>query len=232
MLSNEIIWFAEIAIVLGSSILAFRIFGKYGLYTVVVTTTIVCNLQVVKLVELFGLTATLGNVVYGASFFATDLLSELYGKKEAQKAVWLGFTSLLLTTIWMQISLWYRASAADLADPHLKSIFTLMPRIAIGSLSAYLVSQHHDVWAYHMWKKLTKNRHLWLRNNLSTMVSQAIDTLVFCIIAFLGIYNAKTFTSIVFTTYVLKWLVAVCDTPFIYLAVRISKVKSSEQELC
>ena len=217
---NEFLWFATLLMTLIAALIFHRILGKPGLYMVAVTSTVVCNLQVVKLIEVFGMTATLGNIVYAASFFSTDVLSEIYGKEEATRAVWLGFFSLIMMTVWMQFALWFQPSQFDQAQEHLSSIFKIMPRITIGSLSAYLLSQHHDVWAFHFWKKVTKNKHLWLRNNLSTMVSQAIDTLTFCTIAFAGVYEMRVFWSIVLSTYVLKWLVALFDTPFIYIAVR------------
>jgi uncharacterized integral membrane protein (TIGR00697 family) len=87
---------------------------------------------------------------------------------------------------------------------------------------AYLVSQHHDVWAFLFWKNKTKGRFLWLRNNASTMVSQAIDSVIFCSIALWGLFDTNTWLQILVTTYFLKWLVAVIDTPFIYLAKRFS----------
>jgi hypothetical protein len=98
-------------------------------------------------------------------------------------------------------------------------IFGLMPRIAFGSLVAYVVSNLHDIWAFDYWKrKHPGNRTLWLRNNLSTIVSQLIDTLVFTFIAFWGVYPTEVLTGIVISTYLLKWVVAVLDTPFMYLA--------------
>ncbi|MCF8309137.1 MAG: queuosine precursor transporter, partial [Bacteroidales bacterium] len=88
-----------------------------------------------------------------------------------------------------------------------------------ASLSAYLVSQRHDVWAYHYWrKKFTSSKSIWIRNNLSTMVSQFLDSLVFTSIAFIGVYPPEILLEILLTTYFLKWIVAAADTPFIYLA--------------
>ncbi len=217
-MSNEALWFLFLIADLSSVIFFYRVFGRSGLYAVIVLSSIVCNIQVVKLVDVFGFVATLGNIVYASNFLATDILSEMYGKKEARKGVMLGFSSLVIATIWMQMALLFKPAPEDFADPHLKAIFNLMPRIAVASLTAYLLSQLHDVWAFHMWKEKTGERHLWLRNNASTMVSQAIDTVVFTTIAFLGVVDGRTFLSIVLTTYFLKWVVAAFDTAFIYLA--------------
>ncbi|HDG62582.1 MAG: VUT family protein [Thermotogae bacterium] len=220
-MSNEFLWMIFVVLDLTSAIIIYRFFGKAGLFGLIVMSGIVCNIQVVKLVELFGFTATLGNVLYASIFFATDILSEMYGKKEAKKGVLLGFVTLIVATLWMQIALFFKPSPHDTMDPALKKIFSIMPRITIASIIAYLLSQFHDVWAFHFWKRKTKGKFLWLRNNASTMVSQAIDTVVFTTIAFLGTVSTSTFLSIMLTTYFLKWLVALFDTPFLYLARKI-----------
>ena len=94
-----------------------------------------------------------------------------------------------------------------------------MPRVVLGSLVAYVISQHHDVWSFHFWKnRLPQTKFLWVRNNFSTLASQAIDTLIFTSIAFLGVFPTNTFWSIVITTFLLKALITLLDTPFIYLA--------------
>jgi hypothetical protein len=88
---------------------------------------------------------------------------------------------------------------------------------------AYLVSQWHDVWAFHLLKSWTKGKHLWLRNNGSTLISQALDSLVFCTIAFWGVFETSVWIQIVVSTYLMKTIMGVMDTPFIYLARRIHK---------
>ena len=222
MLFNNLLWFGFLLINLSLTVVIFRYFGKFGLYAVVVAATITCNLQVIKTVPLFGLVATLGNVLYGSIFFATDILSEVYGKKAARRGVWLGFIGMLLMTVWMQIALQFVPDISDFSQDSLSMIFGLMPRIAAGSMIAYLLSQHHDVLAFNFWRNKTKGRFLWLRNNASTMVSQAIDSTIFCAIAFWGVFDNNVWLQILATTYFLKWIVAVIDTPFIYLAKRLS----------
>jgi len=205
---------------LGLTLAVFRFFGREGLMALIAMYIILCNLQVIKITTMFGLTVTLGNALYASIFFATDLLSEVWGKKAANRGVIIGFIALVLMTVIMQVSLQY--SVID--DPwairvqdSMTTIFGFMPRIALASVSAYLLSQFHDVWAYHFLMRKTGGRHLWLRNNASTMVSQLIDTLVFCFIAFWGVVERSAFLDILMTTYVLKFIVALMDTPFIYL---------------
>ena len=98
-----------------------------------------------------------------------------------------------------------------------------MPRIAIASLIAYLVSQNHDVWFYAKLKKKDKTKRLWLRNNLSTITSQLLDNIIFTLIAFVGIFSWSTIGQIFITSLIMKVIVAGCDTPFLYLSRKIKQ---------
>jgi hypothetical protein len=225
---NELLWLAMLLANFLLIIAAYKLFGKLGLIMWIPISVIVANIQVVQTVELFGLAATLGNIVYASSFLITDILSENYGKSEARKAVWIGFFSLIAMTLLMNLALAFNPLEGDdfAASTHgsLSLIFGLMPRIAIASLAAYLVSQQHDIWAYHFWRKrFPADRQIWLRNNLSTMVSQLFDSSVFVLIAFYGVFETPVLWEIFITTYLLKWLVAAADTPFIYWAKSIFK---------
>lgn len=226
---NEILWLAMLAANFFSVILAYKFFGKQGLFIWIPIATIVANIQVIQTIELFGLAATLGNIVYASSFLVTDILNEIYGRKEANKAVWIGFFSLITMTLLMNLALLFEPLQGDdfsgISHESLSTIFSLMPRIVVASLMAYLVSQRHDVWSYQFWKKkFPGKKKIWLRNNLSTMVSQLLDSVIFTLVAFLGKYGAEILFEIFITTYVLKLLVALADTPFIYWATKL-KVK-------
>jgi len=216
---NETLWILMLIANFSLITLAYRMWGKTGLYVWVAISTIIANVQVLKTVSIFGMVATLGNIVYATSFLATDILSENHGKKEARRAVYIGFFSLICTTLIMQIALAFIPDASDYAQNNLSVIFGILPRIAVASLSAYWCSQLHDVWAYEFWRKrFPAKKHIWLRNNASTMVSQFIDTTAFTAIAFTGVFTASVWWQIFWSTYILKWIVAACDTPFVYLA--------------
>ena len=219
---NELYWVLLLLLNFGAILLSYRIFGKTGLFAWIPIAVIVANIQVLKTIELFGMVATLGNIVYATSFMATDILSENHEKKDAQKAVAIGFMSLIVMTVFMNVALLFTPHESDFAHEALAKLFTVMPRIALASLIAYLVSQMHDIKAYHFWKrKFPATRHIWLRNNASTMVSQLLDTVIFSTIAFYGLFPTGVFLEIVFTTYILKWIVAALDTPLIYLAKKL-----------
>ncbi len=218
---NEALWFMMLLLNFVGILVMYRYFGRTGLYAWIPIAVIIANIQVVKTVELFGITSSLGNIVYATSFLATDILSENYGKKDAVKAVGIGFITLASLTIFMYLAILFKPSAVDFAQESMQTLYKLLPRIAIASFVAYGVSQTHDVWAYSlMKKKQPDSRWIWLRNNVSTMISQAIDSIIFVTIAFAGILPAIEFWEIVFSTYVLKWMVAAADTPLVYLAAR------------
>lgn len=221
-MTNELLWFCFMLVDFTLALLLFHRFGKIGLYALIVLDIILCNIQVMKIVEMFGLAATLGNILYGSIFFATDILGELYGKKEAKKGVWLGFSALIIATIVMQFAIRFEPHKDDFIQDSLKEIFMFLPRITVASLAAYIVSQFHDVWAFHFWKAKTRGKHLWLRNNASTWVSQLIDTLIFSMIAFWGVFSFDVFLQICLTTYLFKVIVALIDTPFIYAARKLA----------
>lgn len=227
---NELLWILLLTVNFLGILLAYRLFGKIGLYAWIAVSLILANIQVLKTVQLFGFVTAMGNIIYSMTFFATDILSENHGKKDARKAVWIGFFVLIFTTIFMQITLKFIPDESDFINPALQDIFGFLPRIAFASLTAYLISQNHDVWAFHFWKKKTKGKHLWIRNNASTIVSQLLDNIIFTWIAFVGLFGLfgweQVFEwSIIFqifwVSYVIKLIVAVVDTPFLYWAKKL-----------
>ncbi|GAA0433579.1 MAG: queuosine precursor transporter [Bacillota bacterium] len=225
---NELIWILFALVNFSLLLLFYRLFGRTGLYVWIGMATVIANIQVLKTVDLIGLTATLGNILYGTAYLATDIINEKHGKKEAKKAVWLGFATLVTMTIIMQIALAFEPGAEDIAHDALATIFSLIPRIVAGSLAAYMISQYFDVWIYDKLRNLfPSDRQLWIRNNGSTVISQFVDTIVFCTIAFYGTYPFDIWLEIFITTYVIKFAVAIIDTPFMYIAKNMHVEKSN-----
>ena len=143
---NNIIFCLSIVFYLGSVIVLFKFFGKTGLYIFTVFSTILANIQVCKCVDIFGVSATAGNVLYAGSFLVTDILSEKYGKKAAGRAVIYGLTVTVLWVIGTQITLQLEPNANDYVNESLKTVFGLVPRIAIASFVGYACSQTIDVF--------------------------------------------------------------------------------------
>ena len=179
---NEILWISLLISCLSTVIISYKLFGKIGLYIWTAVAVILANIQVMKTIEIFGLVTALGNVIYASLFLTTDILNENHTKKDAQKAVWIGFFVLIATTIIMQITLQFIPHESDFLSEHISKIFSFLPRIAFASLVAYIISQTHDVWFFAKLKKKHKKNYLWLRNNLSTISSQLLDNTIFTII--------------------------------------------------
>ncbi|KGX87910.1 queuosine precursor transporter [Pontibacillus litoralis] len=218
-MTNEILWIIFAIVNFSMVTFIYRTFGKQGLFVWIGMSTVIANIQVTKTIEMFGLTATLGNIIYGTAFLATDILNEKYGKEDAKRAVWLGFFTLISMTVMMKIALLFTPAPDDFAHDALATLFDVMPRVALGSLLAYLVSQYFDVWIYAKLKeKFPQDKWLWVRNNGSTMISQLLDSLVFCLVAFYGEFPANVWLEVFMTTYIIKFLVAALDTPFLYVA--------------
>ncbi len=220
-MSNELLWVILLLANFAGIMLAFRLFGTVGLTAWMVLSVIAANIQVTKTIELFGITATLGNIVYASSFLITDILSENYGIKAARRVVVIGFVAIVGFTLLMNLALLFSPGDSDFVHSSMETIFGLLPRIAAASLLAYVASQLHDVWAYALWKRIAPGENqIWIRNNASTLVSQLIDSVIFVGVAFLGVFALPVLLEILITTYVLKLIVAAADTPFVYLATR------------
>lgn len=218
-MTNNYLWLILLLVNYLFIAVSFRLFKKNGMFAWIALSSILANIQVVKTIELFGFVTTLGNIMYGTSFLATDILSECYGEKDAHEGVRIGIFSIIATTVIMQICILFAPHGSDTTSQALNQIFSLLPRIAAASIVAYLISQTFDVWFYNFLKKRYENK-LWLRNNLSTMVSQLIDNTLFTILAFWGVFPGDIVWQIFATTYMMKWLVALLDTPVIYWVAR------------
>lgn len=215
---NEIIWLLFALFDLTVTVLIYRYFGKIGLYALVPFNLILCNIQVLKLVTLLGFNTTLGNILYTSVFLTTNMLGEFHGKKAARTSVIIGFVMLVLATLYMQVALLYKPAPDDFIQPHLEAIFDFMPRLALASLAAYACSQSFDVWAYQLIKKKTGGRLLWLRGGAATLMGQLLDSTVFVLVAFWGVFGSAVLGEILFTTFIFKAIVTCLDTPFMYVA--------------
>ena len=210
----------------------YRFFGRIGLFVWIPIVAILANIQVLKTIDLFGISATLGNIVYASSFLVTDIMSEIYGKRTARNAVFFGFFSLIITTLLMNLAIAFTPDSFDISQAHLEAIFGFFPALTLASLLAFGISQLHDIWSYNFWKKIRPEpRFIWLRNNLSTLVSQLLDSLIFILIATsFGIFPWNQFPALFLSTYFIKLVIALLDTPFLYAAVWL-KNKGKLREL-
>lgn len=181
---------------------------------------VVANLAASKLIQVWWLIFPAGTLAYCITFLCTDVYAEFFGKRETEFVVLAGFVANVLMVVLIKLSI--AAPIAPFQSEYQEVYAQVLgptERIVLASMAAYLVAQSHDVWAYHLWGRLTGGKHLWLRNNASTMVSQLIDTAVFTFIAYWGVAPLNTLLSMVLALYIVKWFIALCDTPFCYLSV-------------
>lgn len=225
---NEILLVASLFVIYGCVLLAYRLFGKSGLYCFTAIATITANIEVLIMVKAFGMELTLGNILFASTFLVTDIISEIEGKKAAKKAVNIGIFTSVFFIIVSQSWLLYHPAASDWAQPAIREIFSNTPRLMLVSVLVYAICQRFDVWAYHKWWALTKKRFhgdsrraLWLRNNGSTMISQLLNTILYTFGAFWGMYEIPTLISIALSSYVIFIVTSIADTPFVYLARRM-----------
>lgn len=225
---NELLFFITIFINFIGVTLFYKLFKKAGVYTWIGIATIVANIEATKCVDMFGLSLTLGNVVYSTVFLATDILSEMYGGKEARKGVGIGFLAMLVFTLVTQVDILFVPNSQDLVSESMKTIFSFMPRFCIASMVTYAITNTLDTYLYDWIRKLLPaDKFLWVRNNAATLISQLVDSFLFTILAFTGIYSFGFMVELSLTTFVMKFIVAILDTPFLYIAKKIS-IKDEE----
>ena len=170
----------------------------------------------VKLFEI-----SVGILPYPITFLITDLISEIYGKKKANEVVVGGiFASFFAMGI---IYIANAAPATDwspVSDELFSTVFGSTAIAVLASMLAYLFAQFVDIQIYHFWKRLTKGKHLWLRNNCSTFLSQFIDTAtVLLLLCSFGEIDWGLFSGLLLAGFLFKVLIAALDTPFLYLSV-------------
>jgi len=224
---NELILILSLVIIYFGTLLWFSLFGREGLMCWCVVATIAANIEVLILIDAFGMPQTLGNVLFASTFLVTDILSETAGRKVANKAVNIGIATSVSFIIITQSWFLFSPSAEDTMSQSVYAVFSNTPRMMITGLLVYALVQRFDVWAYHKWWDFTtrrfgdSRRFLYLRNNGSTLISQLLNTVLFTLGAFWGTYDAQTLLSIGTSSYIIFVFTSLLDTPFVYLARRI-----------
>lgn len=218
---NNLIIICEVVFVFTSLLLCKKLFGKSGVIAWVPIATVLANIITAKNAEIIGLSTAIGTVMFASTFLATDILSECYSVEDAKKAVKLGLFSDVLLIVATQIALLYKPSAFDYAHDAMKTLFSLNLRISIASAIMYYIANMADIYIFNRIKQKTEGKALWLRNNVSTILCNCLENFGFIGIAFAGIYDLQTIITIAVSTSIIEALVAVCDTPFLYIARRI-----------
>ncbi len=234
-LAPEFVWVLMLLICFATILLLLRAFGEVGLYIYVAVAVIGANIQVLKAVQfsVYSDPVALGTILFASTYLCTDILAEHFGRRAARRAVWIGFSALLFFNVTMILNLGFAPLTAEQAGQtmawalpthdHMSALFTPAPALFAAGMIAYFTSQFHDIWLFQLISRLTNRRHLWLRNNASTWVSALIDNTIFSVLAWV-VFAADPigWQPLVFTfilgTYLLRLLIALVDTPFVYLA--------------
>ncbi len=164
---------------------------------------------------------SVGILPYPITFLITDLISEIYGKKKANQIVTAGiFASIFSMGIILVAEVAPAIDSSPINDEIFTKVFALSPIAVLASMIAYLLAQYVDIAIYHFWKRLTKGKHLWLRNNFSTFLSQFIDT--FTVVGLLCVFQVlpwNLFYGLVVSGFLFKVFIAALDTPLLYFFV-------------
>ncbi len=176
----------------------------------------IANVIAFKVIDIGGIFAPAAVLAYALTFLISDVLAEVYGKKKVKQVIMTGFITQIITLVLVRIAVWWPPAPFFEFQEEFVLVMGANLRIIIASMAAYLVSQYHDVWAFHFWKEKTKGRHLWLRNNLSTWGSQLMDTIIFITVAF---YGVMPLLPLIMGQYLVKIAIATIDTPLAYLLV-------------
>ena len=195
-----------------------------------IASLVTCNLIANKFVtvdlgfKVFIVSA--GILPYPLTFLVTDLISELYGQRKANLVVFSGFIASLFVLLFLWLGGQFNSIPDSLVNDEIyNSVFQNAWRLIAASMIAYLFAQFVDVRIFHFWKKLTSGKHLWLRNNGSTIASQLVDTTLVICILFVGVWNTDQILSAIIDGWIFKMLMALLDTPIIYGIIYLLKEK-------
>lgn len=220
---NELILAIEVIVVFSLVFLFHKVFKKEGLIAWVAIATVLANIITAKNAMVFGLSTAIGTVMFASTFLATDILSECYSKKDAKKAIYIGLASNAVLICATQIALRYAPSEFDYAHDAMTTLFGLNLRISLASAAMYFIANMADVYIFNKIKEKMNGKALWLRNNVATILCNCLENFGFIGLAFAGIYDIKTILTIAISTSVIEFIVALLDTPFLYLAKKFGK---------
>ena len=217
---NILYGFINIAVTFTLVVLIEKLFKKEGLYVWLSIATILANITVCKMIDVFSYTTSLGNVLFASTFLATDIMSEKYSKKDAKKGVYISIFSSITFIFITQLTLLFIPSSEDVVQDAMKTLFSISIRTTAASTLMFYISNMMDI---HLYNKLKEKfpKKLWLRNNVSTILCNCIDNYFFNTLAFIGIFSIPVIISIATTTTIIEIVIALCDTPFLYISKKL-----------
>lgn len=217
-MANELIFLLQTLSMGVFALISLRL-GKSALIAFISLCCVLANLFVVKQITLCGLTATASDAFSIGAVLSLNLLQEYYDRQAAQKAIFISFMLLIFYCIVSSLHIMFVPCDIDTMHHHFASILGTMPRIIIASLSVYITVQYIDAWLYGSLKRLTAGNHLLIRNILSLVICQLLDTVLF---SFIGLYGIlENITEIIIVSYIIKLAAIALSAPFIVLSKKI-----------
>ena len=215
-----------------------KLFGKWGLYTWMALAVVFANIQVSKQVDVAGISTALGNVMFASTYLTTDILNEKYSDKAGRNAVKIAAGALVAYIIFALFTQVFSPNSYDVVHPGMKLIFAMSVRITTASGLMFVLSNWVDVLLYNKLKDKMNGRHMWFRNNVSTILCNCAENFAFSILAFIGTYPLGYCLEVAVAGSVIEMVISACDTPFLYLAkdyigrtgILLEKENDEEQE--
>lgn len=201
-------------------LLFYKMYKKLGLFLWIVIAMIVCNIQALKLVEIFSVDVALGGLLYATLFTATNILNEKYGKNEAMKSIGIGVFSMLAMSVLMYVAVLFVPSSNDFVNESLTEVFKLNLRVAIGTIISFAASQYINIYIYN---KLKDSGKMYMRSNISTILAQVVDKILFTIIAFVGIIPMSNLILLMIVGTIFGVVISIISTPVLYIAKNIDE---------
>lgn len=185
------------------------------------------NILSSKMIFMYGFSFDGGTLLFPISYIFGDVLTEVYGYKRSRQVIWTGFIVLSLMSFNIYIISILPAHKEWTLQKDFENILLQMPRISIASLLGYFLGEYSNAVVLSKMKVLTKGRHLWFRTITSTLLGEFLDSLIFVVIAFSGLYEFSTLVDIIFSNYIFKTLIEICFTPITYKVISFIKRKEN-----
>ncbi|MGL5962755.1 MAG: queuosine precursor transporter [Cetobacterium sp.] len=231
---NEFLLIMSLVCFYSMVLILYKFLGKIGIFVWVAIASIMANIEVGVLIDAFGMKQTLGNVLFATTFLASDILSENHGKKTANMSVTIGILANLIFVVITKF--YYQFQSDEHYLELLKEAFNTTPRFMVAGAIVYVVAQYLDVFLYHfIWDKTSKKfgyekssfKGLWIRNNLSTLFSQFVNSFLFTFLAFGNVLGYKELISMAISSYFIFVATSLLDTPILYFC-KNNKVVENE----
>lgn len=226
---NELLFIVSGVLSFFTVALIARLLGKPGLIAWIAVSTVLANIAVTKQVNLFGMENALGNIMFSSTYLATDIISEVYGKKESNKGVIMGLISAVTFVVFGIIVNMAKPNGNDFAGDSLATIMTFTLRTTSASIISYFLSNLADVWLFEKFRQHSVKR-LWLRNNVCTIVCNCTENFLFAFLGFWGIFTAGQCIAFACAGCLIEMLAGLMDTPFVYLGRKWAKKHEGIEE--